>query len=155
MENNFSISFLVDQTPKEVFDAVNNVRGWWTENLEGGTKKPGDEFEVRFGDVHYSRQRLTEVDPEKKIVWLVTDSRLNFIQDKAEWTDTKIVFDISRQGNQTQLRFTHVGLVPAIECHDACSNAWSDYIQNSLKSLITTGEGKPTPAESEKESLKN
>jgi len=149
MDNqNLTISFLVDRSPKEVFDAVNNVRGWWTENLKGNTQKLNDEFEVRFGDVHYSKQKLIEVVPDKKIVWLITESKLNFIKDKSEWTNTRISFDITRQGNKTQVRFTHQGLVPQIECYNACSNAWIDYIQNSLRNLIATGKGKPTLKES-------
>jgi hypothetical protein len=39
----------------------------------------------------------------------------------------------------TQLRFTHHGLVPAIECYKDCSNAWGQLIQQSLFSLMTTG----------------
>jgi regulatory protein YycH of two-component signal transduction system YycFG len=143
---NFTTSFLVDQTQKEAFDAINIVRGWWTENLEGSTQKLGDEFEVRFGDVHYSKQKLIEVVPGKKIVWLITDSKLNFIKDKSEWTNTKISFDISKQGNKTQVSFTHVGLIPKIECYRDCSNAWGYYV-NSLYSLITTGKGQPEPKE--------
>lgn len=27
-ENNYSMSFVVDNTPGQVFDAINNVRGW-------------------------------------------------------------------------------------------------------------------------------
>jgi hypothetical protein len=155
MENqSFTASYLVDQSPREVFDAFNNVRAWWTENLEGNTHKLNDEFEVRFADIHYSKQKLIEVVPEKKVVWLVTDSQLNFIQDKSEWTNTKIVFEIARQGDQTQVRFTHVGLVPQGECYDACSNAWSGYVNNSLRNLITTGKGQPTPKEGEKEAAK-
>ncbi|MFF5206596.1 hypothetical protein [Streptosporangium sp. NPDC000396] len=39
--------------------------------------------------------------------------------------------------------FIHQGLVPAYECFEVCSNAWSFYVDDNLQSLITTGEGKP------------
>lgn len=145
---NYSTAILVDQTPKEAFDAINNVRGWWTENLKGDTVNQGDEFSVQFGDVHYSKHKLTEVVPNKKVVWLTTDSKLNFIEDKTEWTGTKIVFDIAAKGDQTEVRFTQVGLVPEVECYNACSNAWGDYINDSLRDLIEIGKGQPTKKES-------
>ena len=146
--NDYRINIAVDATAHETFNAVNNVRGWWTENLEGSSEKLNDEFEVRFGDVHYSKQKLIEVVPDKKVVWLITDSNLNFIKDKSEWTNTKISFEITEQGNKIQLRFTHLGLVPEIECYKDCSNAWGYYI-NSLHNLINTGKGQPEPKESE------
>jgi hypothetical protein len=145
--SNYTTAFLVDQTPAEAFDAINDVRGWWTENLEGQSKKLNDEFTVYFGDVHVSTQKLVELIPNKKVVWLVTDSHLNFISDKSEWTNTRISFEITTVDNKTQVRFTHLGLAPEIECFDACSNAWSEYIHQSLFPLITTGKGRPTKAE--------
>jgi hypothetical protein len=79
--------------------------------------------------------------PDQKVVWLVTESRINFVEDKDEWTGTKIIFEISKKDNKTQVRFTHLGLHPEVECYDSCSNAWGQLIQQSLYSLITTGEG--------------
>lgn len=144
---NFTTTILVNQSPKEVFDAVNNVRGWWQGKIEGSTEKLNDEFTYRMEEIHFSKQKLVEVIPNKKVVWLVTDSNLNFVINKSEWTETKISFEISENENKldkyrTQLRFTHVGLVPKIECYGGCSNAWSQLIEKSLFSLITTGKGK-------------
>jgi hypothetical protein len=142
---NFTTAFYVSQSAAEAFNAINNVRGWWKEDLEGGTSHLNDEFTVRFGDVHRSTQKLVEFIPNEKIVWLVTDSNLNFIKDKQEWTNTRISFDIAEKDNQTQIKFTHLGLTPDGECYADCSNAWSGYINGSLRSLITTGKGQATP----------
>lgn len=144
---NFSTSISVDQSPEEVFAAINNVRGWWADGVDGATDKLGAQFTFHHKDVHRSTQKITEFVPGKKVVWRVTDSRLNFVKDKAEWTGTEVVFEIAKKGNKTELRFTHVGLVPKFECYGGCSGAWGFLITESLHSLITTGKGQPYKAD--------
>lgn len=53
--NDYTTSFVVDQSPKQVFDAINNVRGWWGEDVEGSNQNVGDEFTYRVQDIHYSK----------------------------------------------------------------------------------------------------
>ena len=138
----FTTTILVDQSPHEVFNAINHVSSWWQGEIEGSGNKLKDEFTYRMKEFHFSKQKIVEFIPDKKVVWLVTESQLNFIKDKSEWTGTKIIFEITEQDNKTQLRFTHVGLDPKIECYDACSNGWQQLMQQSLLSFITTGKGK-------------
>ena len=140
---NYTSAFTVDQTPEEAFAAINNVRGWWSEEIEGNTDKPGAEFKYHFKDIHRCRLKITELVPGKKVVWRVLDNYFNFTKDKTEWKGTDIAFDISRKRDKTEIRFTHVGLVPEYECYDACSEGWGFYINSSLRDLITKGKGQP------------
>jgi hypothetical protein len=140
---NFTTTFSVDQTPREVFDAINNVRGWWSEEIEGNTEKLNDEFTYRYKDVHHCKIKLTHVIPGKKVIWHVLENYFDFTEDKTEWTGTEICFEIAEKNGKTEIRFTHLGLVPEYECFEICSNSWGFYINGSLRSLITTGKGLP------------
>ena len=140
---NFTTTIVVDNSAAEVFNAINNVRGWWQGEIEGDTNKLDDEFIYRMGAIHYSKQQIIEFIPDEKVVWLVTDSSLNpsKFKDESEWTGTKIIFEITAINKKTQVRFTHEGLVAAFQCYGDCSWAWEKLIQESLFSLITTGKG--------------
>ena len=142
-----TITFSVDETPDEAFEAITNVRGWWSGEIDGPTDELGGEFTYRYQDIHYSKQKVIELVPGKKVVWLVVDSYLEFVEDKREWNGTRVTFDIARKGDKTQVLFTHAGLIPTHECYSACSNAWGSYIRGSLRSLIATGKGQPNARE--------
>ncbi len=81
---NYTTTFSVDKIPEEVFNAVNNVRGWWSEQIEGCTYRLNDEFIYRYKDVHVCMIKLIEVIPNKKVVWLVLNNHFNFTKDKSE-----------------------------------------------------------------------
>ncbi|MDB5169361.1 MAG: ATPase [Candidatus Saccharibacteria bacterium] len=141
MTNNnpdFTTSILVEQTPKEVFDAINNVSGWWSGEIEGNPDKLGAEFTYQYGDIHQSTQKVTEFVPAKKIVWHVIDAYLSFVEKKDEWKGTDIIFEINEKNGKTELVFTHRGLVPPFACYGTCSNAWETLVQKNLRNFIIT-----------------
>ena len=87
--------------------------------------------------------KLIEVVPNKKVVWLVLDNYFNFTKDQSEWIGTKVSFEITEKDGKTQIRFTHIGLVPEVECFNDCVKGWDQYIKDSLLKLITEGKGAP------------
>ncbi len=148
MDNkDFTITILVAQTPETAFNAIKNFRGWWSQDIEGSTDQLHETFFYHYKDVHLSKIRLIEIVPNEKLVYIVVDNQFNFVKDKTEWINTKLIFEISKDGEKTKIKFTHEGLVPAYECYNVCEDAWTSYIQGSLKDLITTGKGKPNAKE--------
>lgn len=147
-KNDLSKTITVSRSPQEAFEAITNVRGWWSQAVEGVTDELGAEFDYHFKDVHRCRVRITELVPGQKVAWLILDNHFNFVSDQGEeWKGTQVVFDISPKDGGAEVRFTHVGLLPEHECYDVCANAWVGYIDGSLRDLINTGVGQPNPRE--------
>jgi hypothetical protein len=144
-DRDLTITFSVDQTPEQAFAAIRDVRSWWSQAAEGSTDRVGDEFSYRYQDLHQSRHRLVELIPGQKLVWLVVDADLSFVENRSEWKGTRLCFELSRRDDRTEVRFTHLGLAPQQQCYDACSRGWTYYINESLRPLITTGKGRPDP----------
>lgn len=143
---NLTATVTVDHSPKQVFEAITDVRGWWSQNVVGATAALHDEFiftEVGEG-IRFARFELTEVTPGRRMVWHVRDCYLNFVDDHDEWTDTKVVFDLTADARGTTLRLTHEGLTAGeSECYEECSRGWTFYITKSLPRLLATGAGDP------------
>ncbi|MBK7233439.1 MAG: SRPBCC domain-containing protein [Saprospiraceae bacterium] len=142
-KQNFTTTIVVNNTASEVFNAINDVRAWWSEEIEGNTSKLNEEWSYHYQDVHRCKMKIIEFVPNEKIVWLVLDNYFSFTKDKSEWTGNRIIFEITEKENQTILQFTQEGLIPDYECYDICQGAWNTYIHKSLHSLIITGKGQP------------
>lgn len=144
---NYTSTIIVDKDISSAFNSIKNFRAWWSEEIEGDTDTVGEIFFYHFKDVHLCKIKLIEMVTNKKLVYLVMDNEFNFIKDKTEWINTKLIFDVSTEGNKTKIVFTHEGLVPEYECYNVCNDAWTSYIQGSLKNYIETGTGKPNGKE--------
>lgn len=145
-KQDFTATFSVDRSPEEVLAAINDVRSWWTGEIEGRTDVLGAAFTYRYKDIHRTTQEITELVPGKRVVWHVTASHLSSFADKEEWNGTDIVFDIAKHAEKTEVRFTHVGLAPAAQCYGSCSRAWTFFVTDSLKKRILTGKADPATA---------
>lgn len=145
--NNYTSTLVVDKPIGEAFKSTQNYRGWWSEEIEGNTDVLGDTFFYHYKDVHLCKIKLEEVHANKKLVYRVTENEFNFTKDKTEWVNTQLVFDFSTENGKTKIVFTHIGLVPTYECFAVCNDAWTSYIQGSLKEYIETGMGKPNGKE--------
>ena len=109
--NSYTSIVEVVQAPEVVFNCINEVSKWWSKDFEGSSAKLNDEFIIHHPGRHYSKQKLVEVIPCKKIVWLVTDSKLNWLErDQHEWTNTKMIFEITMYSNRLKL-ISYCGLV--------------------------------------------
>ncbi len=154
-EENYHTTISVNAGAKEAFEAINNICGWWSTDFEGSSNKQGDVFTVRFGDT-FITMRIIELIPNAKVVWEVIDSWKHWMKtNNTEWVGTNISFDIAEKEDKVQIEFTHIGLVPVLDCFEVCSDAWSGYITGSLRNLINTGKGQPTEKENKTVSTNN
>lgn len=139
-KESFRYTFHTSQSAEEVFNRLLNVRSWWSglfdETITGASQRVDDEFTFKAGgDAHFSRQKLVKLIPAKHIEWLVTDSRLSYLDHAAEWNGTHIRFDLDTTDGKTVVTFTHEGLLPQLECYGSCSGAWTGYLDNLKKAL--------------------
>jgi hypothetical protein len=134
--NDFTTTYAVPASPVRVFETINDVRSWWEGDITGETHDAGDVFVYEHLPEHRSVQRITESRTGERIVWHVDEAHLSFVADSSEWEGTDITFDLTPDGAGTVLTFSHRGLVPEVECYEACSTAWSYYINGTLRQRL-------------------
>jgi len=106
---NYAVEIEIRKTVNEVFDHVTQLSKWWPEDFEGDNIKLDSEFVFSTGDSHYSKNKIIEFEPDKKVAWLTTESIRK--TDNYDWTGTKFIFDLTHNGNNTLLKFTYDGIV--------------------------------------------
>jgi len=139
-KKHFSATIELATPVRDVFKAITeDVAKWWGGNdLQGSSTKLNDEFIIHHPGAHYSKQILVEIIPGKKIVWFVKESHLDWLKgDPREWTNTKMIFEMTSKSEITILHFIHEGLTPENECYEKCSQGWNLVIKDWLFNFIT------------------
>lgn len=129
-------------TPDKVFDGIGHVADWWAKDTKGNSQKLGGVFTIRFGET-FVKFKVSEYQQDRKMTWDVSDCYLHWLNDKTEWKNTSLRWELTSEGKSTKIDFTHEGLLPEIECYQDCVKGWDQYVLGSLPKLLTTGKGSP------------
>ncbi len=139
---NFHRTISVNASTEEALKKISQVNLWWAKKFSGSAEKLNDKFSVQFGET-FVNFLVSELVPGKKVTWKVTDCNLHWIKAKKEWKNTEVVFEISSEKSKTKIDFTHIGLVPGVECYNDCEVGWNGHVTESLVKFINEGKGKP------------
>jgi hypothetical protein len=140
-KQDFNCSIMVRLSAEEVLKKLSQVPDWWGVTFTGSAENQNDEFVIKMGGDSFFNFTVTELVPGKKAVWLVTDCYMPWYEDKTEWTDTRLIFELDENNDVTTLKFTHEGLTPDVACYKDCKPGWTHWITTSLFSYLTTGKG--------------
>jgi len=127
----------------EVYKALatrEGIAGWWTTDTTGDSKVGGmlkTLFSVDGKVLGGFDLAVRELVPGKRVLWQV-------IEGPAEWIGTKIDFQLRQEGAYSIVMFKHEGWKQPVEFMHHCSTKWAIFLM-SLKSLVETGKGNPSP----------
>jgi hypothetical protein len=141
-KKSFHRTITVNASPEEAMKKISQVNLWWAKSFSGSAEKLNDKFTVTFGET-FVDFKISGLIPGKKVVWKVTDCNLHWLKDKKEWCNTEVVYEIHSENGSTVINFTHVGLVPGVECYEDCEKGWDGHITQSLVKFINEGKGMP------------
>ncbi len=120
---------------------IEGVAGWWTKETTGVSKSCGN-IEVHFSSpseekIGSMNREVMALDANKEVHW-------RFKSGPAEWIGTDVIFKLSQDGNYTIVLLGHKNWREAVEFTARCSMKWATFML-SLKDLVETGKGKPSP----------
>jgi uncharacterized protein YndB with AHSA1/START domain len=132
------------KAPREkVYQALatrEGVAGWWTADTQGESKVGGvleALFTVDGKLIGRFDLEVLALELGKRVLWQV-------VEGPPEWIGTKIGFELRQEGEYSIVLFKHEGWKEPVEFMHHCSTKWAIYLM-SLKSLVETGKGQPTP----------
>jgi uncharacterized protein YndB with AHSA1/START domain len=114
--------------------------GWWTNDTQGESKVGGTlkfRFRADGKELGGFDMKVVELQPEKRVLWQV-------VEGPAEWIGTSISFDLKQESDFAIVLFRHRGWKEPVEFMYHCSTKWAIFLM-SLKSLVETGKGTPSP----------
>jgi hypothetical protein len=123
-----------------LFTSAAGVSRWWGPSVGDG--HVGGTLTVSFGHFGANAVRVLEAGPTR-VVWepVVPEGQAPTGHTK-EWLGTQIELIVEPAPDGAQLTFRHVGMTSALQCYDACADAWT-YFLASIKALASTGKGTP------------
>jgi hypothetical protein len=145
---NYHCSININIPVRKAFESVSNgISAWWEPNFEGSAQNLDDVFTVSFGESAVTIQ-IVGIVPLKKILWRVVDCTHPWLNGKAEWRDTKIVWEFRAGNNSTHIGMTHIGLIPQIKCYTDSALEWDFLIKEKLAKLLSQSNTLPEVADS-------
>lgn len=132
--------------PKEkAYAAIaEEMSAWWTP-MSSKFLAVGDRAKTDFGGQSYWVFEAATLDAPDLIELDCCESHMvaDDLSDPTEWLGTRLRFEITEEGNETTIHFTHIGLTPSMECYDLCKGGWDHFILGSLEKYLTGNGGQP------------
>ena len=126
-------------SPGEVYKTLTTDDGlcqWWTSDTTGAGDV-GSIIEFRFNGMGPDFE-VIDLKPESLVRWRHTGKM------PGPWTGTEVSFQLSYNGKQTYVLFSHSNWMERTDFMAHCSTKWAVFLL-SLKEAIETGKGRPHP----------
>ena len=129
--------FPIAAAPSVVFENVTTPRGldsWWTER-SSGTPVEALDYHLYFGPEYDWRARVAHCEQDRAF-------ELEMTRADADWTGTRVSFQVDARDGGTWLRFGHTGWRAPDDHYRISSFCWAMYLR-VLKRHIEQGESVP------------